>query len=253
MIEASDAIMQVYGTDIDVIMKEDESPVTKADLESSLIIQSYLEKTGIPSISEEQEIPVFEERSSWSENWLVDPLDGTRMFLKRNGEFSINISHVVNGSPVLGMIASPSTKEILLGGKEYGVFTFSFEDAYTPENWEQLTPIENIGNPLTVICSRSYLHGSGFNYMKILEKQYGELNYFRKGSALKFFDLAKGKADLYTRFAPTMEWDIAAGQAIIEALGGEIVEVATNKSLRYNKESLYNPHFIAKSKAFIHQ
>lgn len=253
MIEASGAIMRVYGSDVEVVMKEDESPVTKADLESSIIIQSHLEQTGIPSISEEQDVVEYEERASWKENWLVDPLDGTRMFLKQNGEFSINISHVIDGQPIVGIIASPTTEEILFGGKEYGVYKFNFKHAEQPENWIEIQPAPHVGNPLTVICSRSYLHGSGFNYMKQLEKKYGELNYFKKGSALKFFDLAMGSADLYTRFAPTMEWDIAAGQAIIEALGGEVVDVATNKPLQYNKESLYNPHFIAKSKAFLSQ
>ena len=251
ILEASDAIMAVYETDFQAIQKEDGSPVTEADFASSKIIERYLSETGIPIIGEELEIEPYEVRSKWKENWLVDPLDGTRMFLAKNGEFSINIAHIKKGKTVFGIIGSPTNKEILIGGPDYGAFILTYDDIEHPENWKALSPVEYLNNPLVVICSRSYTHGSGFKYMQVLESMFGEMEYLRKGSALKFFDLVSGKADVYARFAPTMEWDIAAGQAILETLGGSVVDVNDNKPLRYNKESLYNPRLLAKSKAFI--
>jgi len=250
-IEASKVIMEVYETDFQAVQKEDGSPVTKADIESSNIIANCLEETNIPIIGEELEPTPYEIREKWTENWCVDPLDGTRMFLRKNGEFSVNIAHIMKGKPVFGIITSPTNKEILFGGKNYGVFISSFDSINSPSDWKAMQPRHEVNNPLTVTCSRSYTHGSGFKYMQILEKKFGELVYLRKGSAMKFFELANGGADIYTRFAPTMEWDIAAGQAILEELGGVVVDVEHNNPLKYNKESLYNPSFIAKTKAII--
>lgn len=252
-IQASQAIMAIYRTDFQATSKEDGSPVTQADLESSQIIHSALEPLNIPITSEEQSISSFEERQHWKESWCIDPLDGTRMFLRKNGEFCISIAHIIDRVSVFGILTSPTQREILFGGPQYGVFNCSFEDFLFPEKWIKIEPKTHVNNPMTVVCSRSYTHGSGFKYMQILESTFGELHYLRKGSAMKFFDLARGKADIYPRFAPTMEWDIAAGHAILNALGGEIVDVDNNKPLHYNKESLYNPRFIAKTKAIIEQ
>ncbi len=248
--EASDAIVKIYNQDFKAVYKEDGSPVTEADIESSKIIHQYLAKTNIPAIGEEIEELDYSERSKWSENWLIDPLDGTKMFLRRNDEFSVNIAHIVQGKATFGIITSPTEREILFGNSEYGVHISTFADFSKPDQWKKVTPMTSMNNPLTVICSRDYTHGSAFNYMQVLEREFGELNYSKKGSALKFFDLVRGSADIYARFAPTMEWDIAPGQAILEALGGQVVDVRNNNPLRYNKKSLYNPHFIAMSKAF---
>jgi 3'(2'), 5'-bisphosphate nucleotidase len=250
-IEASSAIMEVYKDHIEAIIKDDGSPVTKADFNASEIINRHLSKSNIPIIGEELTEESFDIRSQWTENWCVDPLDGTRMFLKRNDEFSVNIAHIKNKKPVFGLIASPVNEEILFGGPGIGVFITSFKDYNNPSNWREIEGVHFLNNPLTLTCSRSYQHGSGFNYIQILEKQFGELEYLRMGSALKFFELAKGNADLYPRFAPTMEWDIASGHAILKALGGDIVSVSNNKSLEYNKKSLFNEPFIAKSRAFL--
>jgi 3'(2'), 5'-bisphosphate nucleotidase len=250
IVEASGAIMEIYAKDFQAIQKEDGSPVTEADFASSKIIAKYLRTTEIPIIGEELEIDEYELRKNWKENWLVDPLDGTRMFLARNNEFAINIAHIINGKPVFGMIGSPTEEKILIGGPAYGAYVVNYTDLEDPEKWISLDSIDHLNNPVVVICSRSYTHGSGFKYMQVLERQFGELDYMRKGSALKFFDLATGKADVYARFAPTMEWDIAAGQAIIETLGGTVVDVKNNRALRYNKENLYNPRLLAKTKAF---
>lgn len=250
-VEASKVIMEVYQTDFLAAQKEDGSPVTKADIESSKVIAKHLAETEIPITGEELEPTPFEIREKWTENWCVDPLDGTRMFLRKNGEFSVNIAHIKNGKAVFGIIASPTNEEILFGGKNYGTFITSFDSINSPGAWKAMHPQPELNNPVTVMCSRSYTHGSGFKYMQILESMFGELVYLRKGSAMKFFELVTGDADIYTRFAPTMEWDIAAGHAIMEGIGGNVVDVSHNNPLKYNKESLFNPSFIAKTKAII--
>ncbi|XOV66519.1 MAG: 3'(2'),5'-bisphosphate nucleotidase CysQ [Fluviicola sp.] len=250
-VKASEAILEIYQNDIVAVQKEDGSPVTVADITSSKIIAELLSTTGIPLIGEEEEIAPYEERRQWKENWCVDPLDGTRMFLRRNDEFAVNIAHIIKGKSVFGIIADPVQKRILFGGPKTGVFIAAFADIENRQNWETISSRDRLNNPVTVTCSRSYTHGSGFKYMQQLERQFGELLYIHKGSALKFFDLAEGRAEVYPRFAPTMEWDIAAGQAILEALGGTVVTVKDNQPLRYNKEELYNPRFIAKTKALL--
>ena len=249
--EASRAILNIYHQEFVAIQKEDGSPVTIADITSSNIIAEILQDTEIPLLGEEQEHPSFEERLNWTENWCVDPLDGTRMFLRRNDEFSVNIAHIVNGISVFGVIADPVNNRVLFGGKSTGVFMADLDHWNQPSEWKKIQASSRLNNPVTVTCSHSYMHGSGFKFMQQLENKFGELHYIYRGSSLKFFDLAEGKADIYARFAPTMEWDIASGQAILEALGGSIVTVSENRPLRYNKESLFNPMFIAKTKAIL--
>lgn len=250
-VKASQAILEIYEGDFVAIQKEDGSPVTVADITASKIISDILQQTDLPILGEEQEHPDFEIRKKWKENWCVDPLDGTRMFLRRNDEFAVNIAHISDGKSIFGIIADPVKKRLLFGGMKTGVYTANFAN-YTDQNqWSKVDGKASLNNPLTVTCSRSYTHGNGFKYMQQLEKKYSELNYIYRGSSLKFFDLAEGKADVYPRFAPTMEWDIAAGQAILESLGGSIVTVSENKPLYYNKESLFNPMFIAKTKPML--
>lgn len=247
-IHASSVISKIYQKPVTPIMKEDGSPVTKADLASSKIIAEHLLKTDIPITGEEREKQDFETRSQWTENWCVDPLDGTRMFLKRNGEFSVNIAHIVDQKPAFGIIASPVNKELIVGGADYGCFLIQFDDFDFPEKWKPVNPHSTPNDPLKIICSRSYEASNGGTDFESYTKDRAH-EYIRRGSAIKFFNLALGSADIYPRFAPTMEWDIAAGHAILNALGGTIVNAHTNEPLAYNKESLYNPHFIAKTKA----
>ncbi|MDG1334281.1 MAG: inositol monophosphatase family protein [Crocinitomicaceae bacterium] len=247
-ISASRVISEIYREPVTARMKEDGSPVTKADLASSKVIADHLLKTDIPITGEEREKRDFETRSQWTENWCVDPLDGTRMFLKRNGEFSVNIAHIVNHQPAFGIIASPVHKEVIVGGADYGCFLIQFEDVDSPEKWKSVNPHSTPNDPLRIICSHSYqASNGGTDFESYTENRAHE--YIRRGSAIKFFNLALGSADIYPRFAPTMEWDIAAGHAILNALGGTIIDAYSNEPLTYNKESLYNPHFIAKTKA----
>ncbi|HNR84979.1 MAG TPA: 3'(2'),5'-bisphosphate nucleotidase CysQ [Taishania sp.] len=246
---AADEIMRVYHTSFQKELKSDGSPVTEADKRASAIITKELKQTEIPIISEEELKENFEIRQSWKTVWIVDPLDGTKEFIKQNDEFAVNIALVENGNPVFGLIASPVEQTILFGGKEIGCFIAPFNAIDSPNNWTKLTAKE-LNNPVVLTSSRT----PNFElFSPLIEeiKSKKDIDFIKKGSALKFFDLAQGWADVYPRFAPTMEWDIAAGQAILEALGGKVLDVNTGKPLTYNKESLYNPHFIAKTKAFI--
>lgn len=248
--EASEMIKEIYRDIVSPTFKADGSPVTIADLAASKIIAEHLLPTGIPILGEETEKADFEERINWTENWCVDPLDGTKMFLQRNGEFSVNIAHIVGNKPQFGIIASPIHGEILVGGIEYGCYLIQFDHIKRPELWRKLSTHEQLNDPMRVICSHSYqaFHG-GVEFEPYTKDRAFE--YVRKGSALKFFDLAQGAADIYPRFAPTMEWDIAAGHAILNALGGTVINAHTLEPLTYNKEDLYNPHFIAKTKAVL--
>lgn len=241
----SRAIMEIYEGDFTSESKEDGSPVTKADLASSKIINAHLNTTGIPVTGEELEKQPYHERKNWSQLWCVDPLDGTKEFIKRNGEFVINIALIENQKSIFGLIASPIKKQIIIGGKDVGAFQLNYEDAFFPENWRKLPDLNTvIDTPVNMISSRSHYSGNLLSLAEKLIEEYGPIESAAMGSALKFFELVNGRADVYPRFAPTMEWDIAAGQAIFEAIGGEVVSIETGESLIYNKEDLTNPYFI---------
>ncbi len=243
-VEASEAIMEIYVQDFTANWKEDGSPVTIADLRSNDILVSYLESTGIPVISEESEQETFSTRKDYELVWCVDPLDGTKEFLKKNDEFAVCIALIQNQKPVLGIITSPVQRRLVIGGIDVPPAIFRFEELEFPLKWQYLLPRDHVNVPLVIAGSRSHQSGTEQKFTTSLKEKFGEVQFLRKGSALKFMDLALGKADVYPRFAPTMEWDIAAGQAIIEALGGEVVHAETQEKLHYNKENLYNPYFV---------
>jgi 3'(2'), 5'-bisphosphate nucleotidase len=245
---ASQRIMEVYDLDFDVEIKGDNSPVTIADKQSSQIILEGLAELNIPIISEEEENLVFEKRKNLPLLWIVDPLDGTKEFIKKNGEFCICVALIQNNKTVLGFLASPTENKILIGGKNLPAFEIPFgeKDIYN-EKWKIKPPQLNVEQKV-LAHSRAPFSGASLKFVRHLEKKYGKLTIIKKGSALKFFDLVKGKADFYTRLAPTMEWDIAAGQAIYESVGGEVVHFTTKEPLTYNKPQLKNPYFLAKLK-----
>jgi 3'(2'), 5'-bisphosphate nucleotidase len=252
-VEASEAIMTVYESNFDKTIKADGSPVTKADLISNAIIKKALEQTKLPTIMEESINEPFEIRKKWDTVWIVDPLDGTKEFVKRNGEFVICIALVHKNQPVLGFIASPVEKKIIFGGKEIPAKLVSFKEI-DQQKTGTLIPIKTeVNKPLRMTGSRSHYSRNEQEFIEEMRDNFGEIEFIQKGSALKFFDLALGKAAIYPRFAPTMEWDIAAGQAIMESLGGSVEQVGTNRPLTYNKENLLNPYFIVKTKAVIDQ
>jgi 3'(2'), 5'-bisphosphate nucleotidase len=244
-IEASKVIMGFYENGFKSEFKKDGSPVTEADFAASRIILEHLSETNIPILGEESEHPSYEIREKWTSNWCVDPLDGTKEYIKRNGEFAVNIALIENNISTFGVIAWPAEKKVIFGGPQIGVFVSSFDSIENSESWEKLVHQKLVNVPLVMATSRSPHSGASASFIEKLKLEHPLIHFLKKGSALKFFDLAYGYADVYPRFAPTMEWDIAAGQAIIEALGGLVYAVETGLPLRYNKESLYNPHFVA--------
>lgn len=247
-IKASEAIMEVYSTDFSTTIKGDGSPVTQADLTSSDIITQYLVPTSIPITGEETIKKPYAIRKKWKESWCVDPLDGTKEFVRKNGEFVVSIALIRNQQPHFGVIASPVSKRIIIGGADVTPTLFTFDQFDNPALWKELLPLSGVNDPVVVISSRSNYAGNLRSLIDKVERKYGHVASAKMGSALKFFDLVQGKADIYPRLAPTMEWDIAAGHAIYKAIGGEVVSVETNEPLVYNKESLFNPFFVALKK-----
>lgn len=243
-IAAAKEIRKIYVQDFNVTIKADESPLTQADLNSSKIILKILKPTNIPVIGEESTILSYEDRKNWTSCWIVDPLDGTKEFIQKNDEFAVCIALVEKGIPTIGLITSPVEQKVWLGGKKIGFYEIDFQDEL------KVTEIHidknNRETPI-VLVSRNHPSELTDNYLKDLNKKYGELKFVKKGSALKFIDLALGKAHFYPRFAPTMEWDIAAGQAILETVGGEVNDATTGKPLTYNKNSLKNSYFVAQN------
>jgi len=251
-IEASKVIMDFYRSTFKIDIKTDGSPVTQADLAASEIISKHLSLTGIPILGEELKNKDFSVRTKWTKNWCVDPLDGTKMFIQKNDEFVVSIALIEENKSVFGVLASPVQERILIGGVGLGVYIFDFSQFKSLSEWRKIEPNSQMNQPMVVACSRSF-GKDNVAYAKSMEQEFGEFEYLKMGSALKFFELAEGKADMYVRLGPTMEWDIAAGQAILEELGGEIRSLETNERLLYNKDSLFNPPFVAKTKALIHQ
>lgn len=250
IIDASRCICEIYSKDFESFSKTDGSPVTIADFKSSEIISSYLKDTNIPCTNEEEKTTPYSQRKLWTTSWCIDPLDGTKEFVHKNDEFAVNIALIENGNPVFGLIANPLQETILFGEKNIGVYLFQFNDNASPHKWEKIIP-QNFTDSLTVIGSRSHHSDFSNDLLNKLLKIDPDFRSLKRGSSLKFFDLALGNAQIYPRFSPTMEWDIASGQAILEALGGDVIDAKTGLSLTYNTESLINPSFIARSPSII--
>jgi len=243
-IDAGKVIMQYYLGEFHSEKKSDGSPVTVADIHSSKVIRGFLEETNIPIIDEEIHNSDYQTRRSWTECWLVDPLDGTMEFIRKSDEFSVNIALIRNNQPIFGLIASPVQKYVMFGGPEIGLFEWYYD---TDENIE--TPKIKSFDPeyCRVVSSKTYGYGEVQKFCDDLRKSYKNVELYKRGSALKFFDLAKNEAQFYPRFGPTMEWDIAAGHAILLAVGGAVDNAVSGKALTYNKTNLVNPQFLAKT------
>lgn len=249
VVEASSEILSIYRDGFSPRYKRDGSPVTQADLASNAIIEQHLSSTLIPLLTEESIQAPFEERRHWNQLWCVDPLDGTKEFIKRNDEFAVNIALIENKQPILGIVASPVEGTALIGGRHIPAALVPFDRIHDPKSWQYLEPRITTNSPLVIAGSRTPYSGAALEFIQSVKEQFGECDFLRKGSALKFYDLALGTADMYPRFAPTMEWDIAAGQAIIEALGGSVTHAVSGEPLHYNKANLLNPSFVVNSHA----
>jgi 3'(2'), 5'-bisphosphate nucleotidase len=242
---AGDAIMQVYSTDFNVVKKEDNSPLTQADLAAHQVIVQALRKLtpDIAILSEESDSLDFETRSRWQQYWLIDPLDGTREFIKRNGEFTVNIAFIDQHQPVLGVVYAPVTGLLYYATRGHGAYKRI--EASGPQNIH--TRALNLKQP-TVAGSRSHFNEKMQQFMHHLESTAGTApELISMGSSLKICLVAEGLADVYPRLGPTSEWDTAAAHCVLLEAGGDIVNMS-NQSLLYNtKDSLLNPSFFAKS------
>jgi len=243
--KAGDKIMKIYQQDFEVNYKKDNSPLTKADIKSNEIIVKSLKELypKIPILSEENKEVPYNIRKNWEYFWLIDPLDGTKEFVKKNGEFTINIALIYKDTPVLGIVYAPTLEILYYAQKEKGAF--KQEKNRKPQRLPICTNTNN--DILKVIVSKSHYNQETKDFVNNLKNKFKKtIEFIRIGSSLKLCLIAEGKADIYPRLAPTMEWDIAAGQAIVEQTGGEVVEYNTQTPLKYNKENLLNPWFMVK-------
>jgi len=263
-IAAGNAISEVYRSeDFAVEYKFDKSPLTIADQKSHEIITGALKEYDIPILSEEGKDRPFAQRKDWERFWIVDPLDGTKEFIKRNGEFTVNIALIENCRPVLGTIFVPDRNTLYFAGRNFGAYKLqdgpfgellgtradSKEDAHTLLNQivgqsTRLPVKDQQRASLTIVGSRSHKTAELEAYVEEKRKAFGDVEFISAGSSLKICLVAEGKADLYPRLGPTMEWDTAAGQAIAEYSGASVYQYDTAKPLIYNKEDLHNPWFI---------
>ncbi|NJB86041.1 3'(2'), 5'-bisphosphate nucleotidase [Lewinella marina] len=234
---AGAAILEIYNSnDFGVEQKDDDSPLTKADKAANAVIVEGLKELILqaPVVSEEGKDIPYSERQQYTRFWLVDPLDGTKEFIKRNGEFTVNVALVENGRPVLGAVYVPATDELYYAAQGRG----AWQDGSGQIHAASFT----LQDPnLRVVASRSHLNDKTQAFMD----QLNEPEIVSRGSSLKILELARGAAHLYPRLAPTMEWDTAAAHAILAEAGGRLVNDDTGKELVYNKEILRNPHFVA--------
>jgi len=236
--DAGIKILEVYNSeDFGVEEKGDHSPLTKADQLAHETIVEKLKETELPILSEEGAKIPYEERKEWEYFWMVDPLDGTKEFIKKNGEFTVNIALIHNQKPILGVVYAPVLDKLYFGGEGIGAFKSENMDPQV-----ELKIIENENGAKRIVASRSHLNEETKKYIE----QYKDAETVSMGSSLKFMLIADSEADIYPRFAPTMEWDTAAANAVLRGLNIEVINMEDNKPLRYNKENLLNPNFLVK-------
>jgi len=260
---AGAAVLDVYKSDFRVENKEDGSPLTLADKRSNTIIDSELVPLGLPILSEEGKDIPYEERRSWKIFWLVDPLDGTKEFIHRRGEFTVNIALIENRRPTLGVIYVPTQDWLYFGHVEIGAYRArgqSARDAMASARSEEeaisavLASSDRLPVPRTepsVLCiigSRSHATDRLETFVEEQRRNGHAIEFISAGSSLKFCRVAEGSADIYPRFGPTMEWDTAAGQAIAECAGAGVTDYLADTPLSYNKPDLHNPWFIVQRK-----
>jgi 3'(2'), 5'-bisphosphate nucleotidase len=270
--EAGLAILDVYKQEFDVSYKEDRSPLTLADQRSHDIIVDHLtdlSKKSLPILSEEGKDIPFEQRRAWEYFWLIDPLDGTKEFIKRNGEFTVNIALIYQHRPVLGVIYAPVNNIFYFASEGLGAFRLKNDkvfkllegkaseierDSVLKEILKQSdrlpyydTPLETYDTKIVIVGSRSHPSKDFEAFVKTMRNQHEKVDVISSGSSLKLCLVAEGRADIYPRLGPTMEWDTAAGQAIVEQANGSVLNYETGEPLQYNKKNLLNSWFIVKT------
>lgn len=240
---AGDAIMEIYSRDFAVEIKEDKSPLTVADKKSNAVILEGLKKNypDIPFISEETKLTPYDERKNWKRFWLIDPIDGTKEFIKKNGEFTVNIALIEDGVPVIGVVHVPAQNKTYYGVNGEG--SFKIEAGNQKSEIRNSTQYSN-KSKVIVVASRSHLSDETLQFVEDLKAQGKEVDFLSSGSSLKFCLVAEGSADVYPRFGPTMEWDTGAAHAVALYAGKNVINWETKQPLVYNKENLLNPFFI---------
>ena len=250
-LEAGKSVLEIYNSGkFEEEIKVDNSPLTKADIASHNIIMSYLTKTEIPVLSEEGKAISYEQRKDWKRLWIVDPIDGTKEFIKRNGEFTVNIALIENQKPIIGVIFVPVSGELYFSSKEFGAFKVAVDlndfDVETLIFKANKLPLQRKDKTFTIVASRSHMSPETESYVNEMRSTHGAVNLISKGSSLKLCLVAEGQADCYPRFAPTMEWDTAAGQAICMFAGFEVIDWITKEAMVYNRKELLNNCFLVK-------
>ena len=263
-LDAGDEIMKIYhGEDFHVEYKDDKSPLTLADKAANSLIMKRLQMLwDLPVISEESQSIPQDVRSKWTNYWLVDPLDGTKEFIKRNGEFTVNIALIENGEPIFGVVYAPALETLYFGAHRCGarkavrgIDFNSREDLVakltdTDHNFTHLPLPYDPERPFTVVASRSHCNVETTDFIERLEVERGPATRVSIGSSLKLCLVAEGSADVYPRIAPTMHWDTAAAHAVVVAAGGQVLDYNTNEPLTYQSSTLANPFFVAYSRDF---
>lgn len=248
---AGKAILEIYESgDFGVEMKSDESPLTRADKAANDILVETLEQFEIPILSEEGKNIEYTERKNWKEFWLVDPLDGTKEFIKKNGEFTVNVAKIVRGEAWLGFVYAPVLGDFYIGINQQLAFKFKLtagEEINELPAKAKVLKVQKPSDKIVVVASRSHFNEETESFINKLKINHPQIDFISKGSSLKLVEVAEGTAHIYPRFGPTMEWDTAAAHAVVVAAGGK-VETPDEKQLLYNKENLLNPHFIVQAK-----
>ncbi len=230
---AGEDILKIYASgDFSIEAKADDSPLTLADKASHNRIVSFLEKTNIPILSEEGRSIPYDEREEWEYFWMIDPLDGTKEFIKKNGEFTVNIALIHKERPILGVVYPPALKQMYTASKGSGAFLDGHEIHVSGKTLE----LPN----LKTVASRSHMSPETEEFLNWLE----DPEIVSKGSSLKLLMVASGEADIYPRFGPTMEWDTAAAHIVVEEAGGQVVHTDLKTPISYNKQNLLNPFFV---------
>ena len=247
-IKGGQAIMDVYASDFAVEHKDDKSPLTMADKNCNSVIEHYLLGTQIPFLSEEgPEIP-YSQRKDWEYSWLVDPLDGTKEFIRRNGEFTVNIALIHNGNPIMGVIYVPVKGELYFAmeglGSYKGNVNSVIENLETLISLSDALPIYRKRINYVIVGSRSHMSDETEVFFDEMKEKHGNIEVLAVGSSLKLCMVAEGKADAYPRYASTMEWDTGAGHAIAKYAGFSVTQYNTKMEVVYNKEDLLNPWFL---------
>lgn len=249
-------IESVYAKPINVELKDDRSPLTEADKNAHEMIILSLAPSGMPVLSEEGRSVGYSERHSWERFWMVDPLDGTKEFIKRNGEFTVNIALIHHGVPIVGVVYAPLLDVIYFAADGRGSFKLEADAEYLQHlvHAEHIAdkfieagfrlPMKQEQRAFKVVASRSHMSPETEEFIESLRKHHGNVELVSKGSSLKLCLVAEGSADVYPRFAPTMEWDTAAGHAVVRCAGMKVIEKDTDKEIRYNKQELLNPWFV---------